>query len=432
VVYATELSGARIIRLDLATGNPSTFAGLGTIGANGTAGNDGDGPALQHKLNAPGLLAVDGSGNVYVSDAGNYLIRRISPSTGLMATVAGNGQNTSSGDGGKATSAGVANVSGLAADASGNIFIAEGTRIRRVDALTGGIATIAGTPTGGGSPLVAQLSGVEGLSVDAQGSVYFTAQGSRVWGLSPSISGPSISAVIVASSFGGGLNAASGTWIEIYGDKLAAGSRQWALSDFNGIQAPTSLDGVRVLVGGQPAFLDFISQGQVNAQLPDGIGTGNVTVQVVNSSGTSAPVVISVAPRAPAMFAPASFTAGGTLYAGALYADGTFVGPAGLVAGLTFHPAKAGDHIVLYGIGFGATSPVIPPGTITTQATTFPNVSVRLGSANAAVEAAGQTGGSVGLDQLNIVVPAGLSGDVLLSVSVNGVPMTQTLFLAVQ
>ena len=437
VVYVAENNGDRIVAIDLVYGTASTFAGLGTINTNGTAGNDGDGVATQHKLNLPNQLAIDGSGNVYVSDSGNNLIRRISPSTGLMATIVGNGQNVSSGDGGKATSAGIRNVSGLAADASGNLFISEGTRIRRVDAITGNIATIAGTGTSGfsgdgGPALAAQLSSAAGLSADAQGNLYFADQGNRIRVLSAPISGPRIAAAIVAGNFGAGINVASGTWMEIYGEKLAANTRQWAGTDFIGNQAPSSLDGVKVLIGGQQAFLDLISPGQINAQVPEGIGTGNVTVQVVNPTGTSDAVLVSAGTRSPALLAPPSFTSGGKLYAAALFTDGTFVGPAGLIPGVTFQPAKAGDHILLYGIGFGAVSPSTPAGTIATQATTLPNLSVKLGTANATVEYAGFAGGFVGLDQINIVVPSGVSGDVVLSVSVNGVPLTQTLFLTLQ
>jgi uncharacterized protein (TIGR03437 family) len=435
-VYVTEYSGARIVRLEIATGIATTFAGLGAPGTSGSGGYDGDGPANQHKLNTPGSVAVDGSGNVYVLDNGNYLIRRINPSSGAMTTVAGNRQNTSAGDGGPATAASITNLSGLAVDTSGNIFFSEGAKIRRVDGLTGTISTIAGTGTAGfagdgGPALKAQLVGANGMSVDSLGNIYF-ADGNRIRVLSAPIAGPRIDAAVVAANFGGGVSIAPGTWLEIYGEKLAPTTQTWATSDFNGNVAPNSLGGVKILVGGQPAFIDVISPGQVNAQVPDGAGSGNVTVQVVNPTGSSDPVVMTAADRSPALLAPPSFTSGGRYFAAALYTDGTFAGKANLVPGGSFRPGHSGDTVILYGVGFGGVSPVTPPGTIATQATSLPSVVVTLGGVNAPVFYAGQAGNFVGLDQIYVTVPSGVSGDLLLGVSVNGLPIQQVLFLTVQ
>jgi uncharacterized protein (TIGR03437 family) len=268
--------------------------------------------------------------------------------------------------------------------------------------------------------------------VDVQGNIYFGDQGNRVRVLSPPIAGPRIDAAIVASNFGAGVNVAAGTWLEIYGEKLSPDTRTWATSDFIGNVAPNSLDGVKVLVGGQPAFLDVISPGQINAQVPDGAGTGNITVQVVNPVGASDPVVVAAAARAPALLAPPSFSAAGRYFAAALFSDGTFAGKANLVPGGAFRPAHAGDTVILYGVGFGTVTPATPPGTIATQATALPNVAVTIGGVNAAITYAGQAGNFVGLDILYVVVPGGISGDLLLGASVNGVPITQTLFLTVQ
>jgi uncharacterized protein (TIGR03437 family) len=193
-----------------------------------------------------------------------------------------------------------------------------------------------------------------------------------------------------------------------------------------------ALGGVKVLVGGQQAFIDVISPGQVNAQVPDGAGSGNIAVQVVNPTGTSDPVVLAAASRAPALLAPPSFSAAGRYFLAALFTDGTFAGPANLVPGGAFRPANPGDTVILYGVGFGPVTPVTPPGTIATQATALPNVVVTIGGVNAAIAYAGQAGNFVGLDQIYVTVPGGVSGNALLGVSVNGVPIQQTLFLTVQ
>jgi hypothetical protein len=81
---------------------------------------------------------------------------------------------------------------------------------------------------------------------------------------------PSItpSGVVSAGAFGGFTAVAPGSWMEIYGTNLSATTRGWAGSDFSGSNAPTSLDAVKVTIGGQLAFVDYVSPGQVNAQVP--------------------------------------------------------------------------------------------------------------------------------------------------------------------
>jgi uncharacterized protein (TIGR03437 family) len=436
-LYIAEYSGARVVRLNLATGAVSTIAGLGQAGAAGTQGDDGDTlPATQSRLNAPVDLAVDASGNVYVMDSGNSAIRRIDPSNNTMVTVVGNHKKGTTADGAVATSAAITISGGLTVDTSGNIFFVESSKIRRVDALTHTLATVAGSTPGfsgdGGPALNAQLSGPSGLSVDAQGNIYF-GDNSRIRVLSPQSTLPLIAAPIVAANYGGGSSITPGTWIEIYGQNLSATSRTWAASDFNGNQAPNSLDNVKVLINGQQGYIDVISPTQVNAQVPDGIGTGNVTVQVRNANGTSNSVALSAAISSPALLAPPSFAAGGKFYAAAQFLDQTYVGPPNLVNGASFRPAKAGDTIVIYGIGFGAVAPAVPAGMIDTQATTsLPGFSVSIGGVPATAAYAGLANGFLGLDQFDIVIPSGVSGDAQLVMSVNGVPIQQTLFLALQ
>ncbi len=119
----------------------STSGIITTVAGNGAAGFSGDGGAAgTAQLFASDGVAVDGSGNLFISDTHNSRIRKVS-TNGIITTVAGNGTLGFSGDGGAATSAQLGYPSGVAVDGSGNLFIADvrNDRIRKVS--TGGIIT---------------------------------------------------------------------------------------------------------------------------------------------------------------------------------------------------------------------------------------------------------------------------------------------------
>ena len=153
---------------------------IATIAGNGTAGFSGDGSTATHAmLNYPSAVTADSSGNIYIPDPSNYRIRKIAAATGIISTVAGNGTNSFSGDGGLATNASMQGANGVAVDGSGNIFIADtyDNRIRKVSASTGIITTIAGNGTSGfsgdGGPATsAELKGPTGIALDSSGNIY--------------------------------------------------------------------------------------------------------------------------------------------------------------------------------------------------------------------------------------------------------------------
>jgi uncharacterized protein (TIGR03437 family) len=239
--------------------------------------------------------------------------------------------------------------------------------------------------------------------------------------------------VVSASAFGEFATASPGSWIEIYGSNLAIDSRSWAASDFTGVDAPTSLDGTSVTIGGQAAFIDFISPGQVNALVPSNVATGTQPMTVTVGGVTSAASSINVNPVEPGLDAPSSFNIGGTQYAVALFADGAYVLPEGAIAGLNSRPAQPGDEIVLYGIGFGAVKPNIPAGQLVQQANTLESAfSMSIGGVPVAnVPYSGLAPNYTGLYQFNVVVPANTgSGAVPLTFSVGDTAGTQTLYLA--
>ena len=114
--------------------------------------------------------------------------------------------------------------------------------------------------------------------------------------------------VLSASAYGAFSALAPGTWMEIYGTNLANVALQnWAAADFNGNTAPTALGGTTVTIGGQPAFIDYVSPGQVNAQVPSNISTGPQQVIVQTPGGTSLAYSITVNTTEPGLLAPAVF-----------------------------------------------------------------------------------------------------------------------------
>ena len=157
-----------------------------TIAGSGTAGYSGDGgPATRAELSNPQGVAVHSAGDVFVAD-GSFVIRRVDATSGVISTVAGNGTagtEESVGDGGPATSAQLLYDRGVAVDQGGDLFIAA-TVVRRVDGSTGIISTLVGTSSSayggdGGPATMARAGAVTGLAVDPLGDVYFSDDGSN-------------------------------------------------------------------------------------------------------------------------------------------------------------------------------------------------------------------------------------------------------------
>ena len=234
---------------------------------------------------------------------------------------------------------------------------------------------------------------------------------------------PAIASVASAGGFNANAGIAPGTWIEIYGSNLAAAACSWQTADFNGANAPTSLGGVSVTVGGKSAYVDYVSAGQVNAQVPDGIPIGPATpVVVTNSGGSSAAFAVTTAVLAPALLAPAQapFNVNGKQYVVATLADGSF-------DAIPSHPAKPGDVITLFGIGFGLPG----AGMVAQQTATLSNVAFSLNETAAQTLYAGIAPGFVGLYQFNIQLPNVTPGDYQLKATVNGAAVNQTVYVAV-
>ena len=195
-----------------------------------------------------------------------------------------------------------------------------------------------------------------------------------------------------------------------------------------------SLDGVGVTIGGQKAFVDYISPIQVNAELPSNIATGGPLELSVSTGGaTSAPFTINVLTTRPGLLAPASFRVGGNSYVVAVLPDGTYVLPAGAVAGLTSRPAKPGETITMYGIGFGSVTPAFPAGQIVTEQNQLTSpFQILFGQTPAQLTYSGLAPTLVGLYQFDVVVPSVPDSDLVpLTFNLGKASGTQQLYTAV-
>ena len=179
-LFIADVPNYRIRRVDAVTGIITTVAGTGEISFSGDGG-----PAIEAGMD-PRRLTLDGAGNLLISDTDNHRIRRVDTNTGIITTVAGTGEKGFSGDGGPATEAALDTPHAVAVDVDGNLFIAAGFnhRIRKVDASTGIITTIAGNGdfsfTGDGGPaLEASFATPTDLTMDGAGNLFISDNNNR-------------------------------------------------------------------------------------------------------------------------------------------------------------------------------------------------------------------------------------------------------------
>ncbi len=180
-LYIGDTGNDRVRKVTAATGIITAFAG------NGTAGYLGDGAAATAaRLNAPQGLALAANGDLYIADTGNHAVRKVSVATGNISTYAGTGTAGFLGDGGAATSARLSSPQAVSLNATGDLYIADtgNNRIRRVQAASGTITTIAGTGTAGttgdgGPATAARLSSPRGVTVSATGAYYIGDRGNN-------------------------------------------------------------------------------------------------------------------------------------------------------------------------------------------------------------------------------------------------------------
>lgn len=206
ILYLTDTYNYRIRKINMLTGIISTFAGTGMNGYEGE-----DLLATGTKIGRPIGICLDSNRNVYFGDWDNARVRRIDISTGLITTFVGSGISGFDGDGGSATSAKISQPSGMCFDACGNFFFSDcglgggNYRIRKVEKSTGIITTIAGNGiTGyfgdGGAATDAQLSRTNEICLDKNGSLYVAdIDNNKIRKISPAIA-PCNKAYVIENS----------------------------------------------------------------------------------------------------------------------------------------------------------------------------------------------------------------------------------------
>jgi len=235
--------------------------------------------------------------------------------------------------------------------------------------------------------------------------------------------------VIDAATFTKGQAVAPGSLVSIFGTGLSS-----ALAAGDTVPLSTSLNGTSVTFNGILAGLDFVSGGQINAQLPWNVlpaGTsGTVNVVVTTPNGSSTAMTVPVAPASPGIFSIPP----GAGYAIAINADGSIAAPAGAIPGFPTHPAKVADALVVLANGLGPVDTPIANGAASLDATrhTVNTPVVLIGGKSSQVLFSGLTPQFPGVNQLNVVVPTvAIGNSVSIQVQQGAVTSSPQVLIAV-
>ena len=208
----------------------------------------------------------------------------------------------------------------------------------------------------------------------------------------------------------------SGGWFTIFGSGFTTSAQTWQAGPAD-TTLPTSLGGVSVTVNGKPAYMGYVSPGQINAIAPDDSTIGPVQVAVTNAAWPGTVVKQSLAPQ---FFA---WNIGATSYVAALHADGSPVGPSA--------PATTGEQIDLYGTGLGPTNPATPSGQLLSAPVPLASLpSISIGGVNAPVYRAYLVG--PGLYAITVTVPDVPAGNQPVQAQMAGFRSSGNVFLNVQ
>jgi hypothetical protein len=294
-IYVADNLGHRI-RLITPDGKIQTFAGTGTPGYGGDAG-----PASAAKLQSPVRIALDAAGNLYIGDSGNGRVRKVTPA-GMISTLAGTGREGFTGDNGPANSASIGQISGLAVDRAGNVYIgdSDNSRIRKVTAATGNISTFAGngaeSSAGDGGPALKAAVQPLNLAMDAAGNLLIV-EVNRIRRVTADGVIRTIAGNGAAGFSGDGSQAASALLRGPSAVAVDAKANLFIADTLNGRIRKVSATGVIETIAGStppPPPSSMLSMNQGTRGLPPGI---NVNVNFGNP-------VINVPPPPPVTVAP--------------------------------------------------------------------------------------------------------------------------------
>ena len=419
----------------LPPGDINTMAGNYADGAGFTG--DG-GPAANALLSDPVAVLLDPAGNLYISDSGNDAIRMVNPS-GIITTVAGSPASLNpagySGDGGPATQAQLNNPKGIGLDASGNLYIADRVNAvvrmvtpapnRTIYTIAGNNIRGAGYSGDGGPATNAQLNSPSGVAAYG-GNIYIAdSQNNVIRMLTPPAQTPQINA-------GGVVNGASYTAPVVPGSIADVFGTFFLTSTSIDTTLPleTSLQNLSFEFSGVQgaAPLYFASGTQANIQVPWEVsGQSAVTLAATLNGTTGASQAVNVAAFAPAIFTTNSQGTG----PGAIQ-DSSY----NLIS--ASNPAIAGTTtILIYCTGLGAVSANQPatgsPASLIELAPTANQATVTIGGVTENASFSGLAPGFVGLYQVNALVPSGVSAGSAVPVTISiGDATSNMVTIAVQ
>jgi uncharacterized protein (TIGR03437 family) len=437
-LYLAEALTNRIRKIDLSSMNISTVVGIGTPGALGD-----NGPPLSAQLNHPVSVAFSATGDMYIADEGNFLLRHVSGST--IDTIAGNGQFQFKTESGTALSVSI-DPSRVAVDSSGVIYFTDqfNDRVRVLLPQKPAKLAIASGNNGSGAPgnvvsisvqvTDASSNPVGGALVNftvSSGSASFSSGSSAA---SATTAGNGTASVLVTlgpnqgavtiSAVSAGLNAvtfsltvtappvvtpmpqiaaggvtgagfsvpaiqalSSGGIGTVKGQNFGAGPVFLSVGsgDLVNGQVPVNFHGVCLQIGGVPAFIFGASDTQINFQTPALAAGATVGVTVISSCNSSTPLAsatvnIPIQSATPEFFYFANNANGNNPVAATDSITGAYLVASSQFPGAGFLPAHQSEFVTIYATGFGPTSPSFAPGVFpATGGTVTANIMVTLG-----------------------------------------------------
>jgi uncharacterized protein (TIGR03437 family) len=398
----------RIRKLNLTSGVLTTIAGKGY----GSGTPDGT-AATNTFLRYPTSVVADVAGNIYISNTSGHNIKKIN-SAGILTNFAGNGVAGFGGDGADAKLAQLDSPGGIAVDGAGNLYVTDQRNncLRKING-SGIMTTIAGRGANANlkdpviAPADATLNAPAGVVVDRAGNIIIAdTNNHRVVMISTFKNIASVN----GASFQAALPVATESIASAFGNNLAIGSQAATT-----LPLPTELSGTTVKVRDSAgverlAPLFYAGAGQVNYQIPAGTAAGFATIIITNSNGEISTGAVNVVATQPGIFSATSDGAGAAAATLLFIKNGVRTG--GVVApctaqGCTAIPVDVNaydeTYLEMYGTGIRANSGL-------------GNVTVTIGGTTVPVLYAGAHCCFVGVDQINLSLPKSLAGKGLVDV----------------